>query len=118
MICTLCKKNESRTTRTRCQPCNTKIRRHRAKQAAVKLLGSKCVKCGWSGNILAFEFHHLRDKEFNIGRSINKSWAVIKEELKKCELLCSNCHRIEHSNRDEEFLKVVKDYKGNKLDIS
>lgn len=117
MICTLCKKNNLKDNRARCQACNTKIRRHRTKQAAVKLLGSKCVKCGWSGNILAFEFHHLRDKEFNVSGASNKSWVVLRKEVEKCELLCSNCHRIEHSNRNEEFLKEVNNYKGSKLDI-
>ena len=34
--------------RMRCGSCNTKIRRYRAKAAAVKYLGGKCVTCGWA----------------------------------------------------------------------
>ena len=83
------------------------------------MLGGKCSECGWKGNIAAFEFHHKDDnKEFTISSCANKSWDVIKEELKKCTLLCSNCHRIEHSsNNDEEFIKEVYSYKGKHLDF-
>jgi len=88
-------------------------------EKGVKFLGGKCLKCDWAGNFGAFEFHHPNDdKEFNISSCSNKSWKVVKEELKKCELLCSNCHRIEHSNYDnEDFMKEVYAYSGNLFNI-
>lgn len=96
-----------------CFPCRMKIRRYRTKAAAIALLGGACRRCGWSGNQAAFEFHHLRDKSFTLGGVGHKSWEVIKKELKKCELLCSNCHRIEHSSRDNvRFLEEAANYKG------
>jgi len=122
MECKICKKefkNYNNSNRTRCGGCNTKIRRYRTKLAAVKYLGGKCERCGWSGEIAGFEFHHKNkeEKDFNIGMVANKRWELIKKELKKCELLCSICHRIEHSNIYPEFLDEVDNYRGRKLDF-
>jgi predicted transcriptional regulator len=100
--------------RSHCQSCTTRIRRYRTKQRGVELLGGKCNRCGWSGNLAAFEFHHINDdKDYGIGSANNKSWEVVKNEILKCELLCLNCHRIEHTkyDKDEKFMNVVKGYK-------
>jgi hypothetical protein len=121
-ICSVCGKefkNYGNSKRTRCGGCNTKIRRYRAKIAAVKYKGGKCVKCGWAGNIAAFEFHHKNpeEKDFQIGNVANKKWEIIRKELDKCDLLCSNCHQIEHSNNlGKEFLNAVDNYKGRLFD--
>ena len=107
--CIVCGKGK----RKLCSACRTKVRRVRAKKAAVAFLGGICRHCGWSGNIVAFEFHHVSGKkEFNLGNVGNKSWSVLKKELKKCQLLCSRCHRIEHSSRNEILDEVVEAYGG------
>jgi 5-methylcytosine-specific restriction endonuclease McrA len=102
----------------RCGSCNTKIRRFRAKAAAIKLLGGKCKKCGWHGNQAAMQFHHINpdEKDFIIGNVGNKSWDSIKKEMQKCVLLCANCHMIEHSTKNTKiFLKEALNYKGRML---
>ena len=123
LICRLCNKEfrhygtQHRQT-NRCGACNTKIRRFRAKAAAIKYLGEKCTKCGWHGNQAALQFHHKdpSKKDFIIGNVANKSWDSIKKELQKCILLCANCHMIEHSTKDGEiFLKEALNYKGRTL---
>jgi hypothetical protein len=76
------------------------------------------VRCSWSGPQPGFEFHHLRDKDFNFSGVANKSWDVIKMELLKCELLCSCCHRIEHSTREDVLLIAEAErYSGDLLDF-
>lgn len=56
-------------------------------------------------NMAIFEFHHVRGvKDFSIGRVANRSWQLVCKELKKCVLLCSNCHSIEHCTRDDARL--------------
>lgn len=120
-ICKLCGnalKDYQKRMRTRCGSCNTKIRRFRAKAAAVKYLGGKCTGCGWQGNQAALQFHHTdpKKKEFIIGNVANKSWDSIKNELKKCILLCANCHTIKHSTKNgERFFEEAKKYKGKML---
>jgi DNA-directed RNA polymerase subunit RPC12/RpoP len=117
-ICKICNKKFNQLqnrNRNRCNACNTKIRRFRNKQRAIELLGGKCQRCGYNKHQSALEFHHKdpKEKDFAIGMVGNKSWESIVNEIKKCELLCSNCHRIEHSNRDGIiFLEEVLKYKG------
>jgi len=119
--CSLCGKefkDYQNKMRTRCGSCNTKIRRYRTKLAAIQLLGGKCIKCGLSGDQAIFQFHHKnpQKKDFTVGNVANKSWESIKHELKKCTLLCANCHSIEHSDRNnKKFLEEVKRYKGKKM---
>lgn len=115
--CSLCpNKLASRRHGAYCPSCITKIRRHRTKLAAIEFMGGQCQRCGWSGHVAGFDFHHLGDKDFAIGMTSNKSWGVVVQELKKCILLCSICHRIEHSDRqDEKFVAAVRDYNGRLL---
>ena len=89
--------------RYRCGQCNTDSvirRRHKVKQMAVEYKGGECVKCGYKKCIIALEFHHLdpEKKDFAPSSNMNMSWDKIKEELDKCILLCSNCHRELHYN--------------------
>jgi len=120
-ICRLCNKkfnDYQGKNRSRCGSCNTKIRRFRAKAAAIKFLGGKCIECGWKKNQAALQFHHIDSskKDFTIGNVANKSWDEIRSEIKKCALLCANCHSIKHSSKNEEkFLKEALNYKGRKL---
>lgn len=87
----------------------------------IKERGNKCEKCGYNKNITALEFHHLKDKQFtldirNLGR---KSIDVIKEEVNKCLLLCSNCHQeLHHPEYSiEEMEKMLESYNIDSLTI-
>ena len=93
-------------------------RKQRLYEIRVRLineLGGKCTKCGMvhdGMNTPAFDFHHIdpSTKEFNVNMaSINKySLEKISEETKKCELLCSNCHRIYHWQQQFDFMEDVE----------
>ncbi|HAR54905.1 TPA: hypothetical protein DCR79_01300 [Patescibacteria group bacterium] len=122
-ICKLCGNNfkdYQQRGRTRCGSCNTKIRRYRAKAAAIKYLGGKCASCGWQGNQATFQFHHTnsKEKDFVLGNVANRNWDVIKTELNKCILLCANCHAVRHSTKDSDrFLQEVRGYQGRTLEF-
>ena len=71
--------------------------RVRTKERMVKSMGGCCQICGYKKSNRALEFHHIdpSKKEYAFGdiRSSIKGWKIISEELKKCILLCSNCHK-------------------------
>jgi len=85
-----------------------KLWRYRTKLRMVEAFGSKCGICGYSKCIKALEFHHLdpSKKDFSpgAGRASSKSWEKICIELRKCVMLCANCHREVHAN----ILKIPK----------
>lgn len=61
-----------------------------------------CVDCGEMYPSCVMDFDHTgEDKSANVsflasGNYSKKVW----EEIEKCELVCSNCHRIRTHNRD------------------
>lgn len=40
----------------------------------------------------------------------NIAWNLIVEELKKCDLLCANCHLKFHVNENQKKFKLVEEY--------
>ena len=77
--------------------------RRKLKRKAVEYLGGKCSRCGYSRCISALTFHHRKpsEKEFSFGEIRWKSWDDMVKELKKCDLLCRNCHAEEHCDYEE-----------------
>ena len=76
------------------------------KATLIKERGAKCISCGFSydtTNACCFDFHHKipKDKKFSLGLNMIANYSLKKtyEELKKCDLLCSNCHRLKHSSK-------------------
>lgn len=67
-------------------------------------MGGKCQICGYDKCYQALEFHHINpeEKEFTISYNQNKSWKTMSKEIKKCTLLCSNCHRELHAGLIDE----------------
>jgi hypothetical protein len=79
--------------------------RRRRKEQAVEYMGGKCANCGYSRCVQALEFHHINpsEKDFTIsGKTV--STEVLKQELDKCVMLCSNCHKEVHAGLFEAVL--------------
>lgn len=56
---------------------------------------SPCTDCGIKYPYYVMDFDHIRDKSFGISKmSWRSSLKNIMAEIDKCELVCSNCHRI------------------------
>lgn len=74
--------------------------RKRTKRKLIVSMGDKCQICGYTKCDEALEFHHLdpTKKDFSFGaiRANPKKINSVINELKKCILLCSNCHREIH----------------------
>ena len=65
-----------------------------------------CVRCKIS-DVRVLDFHHVngQNKSFTLGyfrRSVG--FDRIEQEVKKCEVLCANCHRIFHDEKRREIL--------------
>lgn len=59
---------------------------------AIELLGGRCAACG-SETQLQFDHIDARSKSFEISDRIAQyAWRRIVDELKKCQLLCFDCH--------------------------
>ena len=75
--------------------------RRKTKQRIVDAFGGKCGECGYDKCTEALELHHLDPdkKEFSFGsiRANPKRWENIVDELRKCVVLCANCHREYHA---------------------
>jgi hypothetical protein len=69
------------------------------KTYCISIMGGKCQKCGYNKCEAALEFHHLdpKTKEMNFSKMRLVSHIKMIEELKKCILLCANCHRETHN---------------------
>jgi len=89
--------------RYRCKKCRVDAvqkRREVVKIKAVDYKGGKCEKCGYNKYVGALDFHHTdpTQKDFAIAsKGYTRSWEKVKNELDKCMILCSNCHREIHN---------------------
>ena len=87
----------------------------RKKLFAVEQFGGKCQICGYDKCINALQFHHIdpTTKEYAPAYVIMRmSWENAYKELKKCILVCSNCHaEIHYRDLDiSQILLSVKTY--------
>ena len=85
---------------------NQEETKQRTKEAKAKLKEEwyafkstlKCAHCGFN-HVAAMDFHHEdpKTKLGNVHEFIsNGQFAKAYEEIKKCIVLCANCHRIHH----------------------
>ena len=74
-----------------------KERRNRMKKFKEFKKTLRCSRCGYA-DYRALQFHHINEeKDGNISEMAQQnSWDVIMNEVNKCEVLCANCHQIEH----------------------
>ncbi len=78
-----------------CRSSRVASRRRRVKEILVSEAGGRCQVCGYSRSVAALHFHHLDParKRFGLGREgVTRSLAEMREEARKCALLCANCH--------------------------
>lgn len=74
-------------------------RRRDIKERLIVLFGGKCICCGYNAYSGALDFHHRdrKEKKFSLSKHYSNHCSscfdMILEEAKKCDLVCSNCHR-------------------------
>lgn len=94
-----------------------KLLKIRLREQLVIFLSSKsCISCG-NSDIRVLEFDHIdpKTKSFSIARAIGdiRSWDEIQKELKKCQVLCANCHKIKTA--EEQGWYKIKFFKESQI---
>jgi len=74
------------------------------KQLAEYKATKACERCGFA-HPAVIDFHHRNptEKRSTVSAMVTNGfpWYRILEEIAKCEVLCANCHRIEHYTREK-----------------
>jgi DNA-binding CsgD family transcriptional regulator len=79
----------------RCASARVARRRRQAKEILVEEAGGACALCGYSRYVGALQFHHLDPATKRIQfaeRGLTRALEFLRQEAKKCVLLCANCH--------------------------
>lgn len=72
------------------------------KKDLISVFDSKCCICGFNSFQEGLDFHHVNPKEkgFSFGsQAPTKALEKQLEELRKCILVCANCHRGIHAGK-------------------
>ncbi len=73
---------------------NLKCRHKHREFLYIYCMGKSCIDCG-TGDIRVLEFDHVRgQKIFDVGKTVGRKLEDLKEEIRKCDLRCRNCHWI------------------------
>ena len=99
--------------RHRCAECKNKLQALRKQKIRIWLRAYKsslaCERCGFS-DYRALTFHHRErsEKDFNVSDMIGSGNSLlnVQREIAKCNILCANCHSIEH------YQEVILDSNG------
>jgi hypothetical protein len=103
-MCPRCKSRPRLKTREKpngsgyCNVCLSEWQKERAKrikEEVDEIKSRPCADCGVQYPPHVMDFDHIGDdKAFNISRMYSHSREAIMKEIQKCEVVCSNCHRI------------------------
>lgn len=110
--CRKCRSREMRDRRKRLGKkeldairAGQKARRKRNRRFLCKILSkAECVDCGESDPVV-LDFDHVRGNKTDAVTTMAAATASIKKlkkEIRKCEIVCANCHRRRESVRNKK----------------
>jgi hypothetical protein len=59
-----------------------------------------CSICGYRENALALQFDHIGSKTKQVSHMVLHSLVNLFKEVRKCRILCANCHSIYTDRRN------------------
>ena len=77
--------------------CNARAKRRRYWLNYIKMKCG-CALCGYRDNPLALQFDHIGNKTKQVSHMVLNSIVNLIKEVRKCRVLCANCHSI-HTDR-------------------
>lgn len=129
-ICTKCGKElpiedfnwrnkEKGTRRSECKTCHAdfmkEVYKNKKKTVTEIKKNLKCAKCGEEREY-CLDFHHTNpnEKENTIARMTSNNYRLdtVLNEIKKCIVLCSNCHREFHYFQEQNGI-TIEEYLSN-----
>lgn len=84
--------------------------RQKRRDFLYNIAGNKCTICGYDRSINALCFHHINEttKKFNLSSTnLERNMDLILKEVKKCVLLCHNCHSEVHEGLHDIKLNPI-----------
>lgn len=68
-----------------------------------ELKNRPCLDCGGWFECYAMDFDHRPGeiKSFHISDNANHRMEILLDEIKKCDVVCANCHRIRTVRRNQ-----------------
>lgn len=104
-VCRVCNSMHSKayylanTTKHRATTRKRRADKRRETKARIDALKTECYCCG-EKELCCLDFHHVdsKQKEFSISEAISHewSWSKVLREIRKCVVVCANCHRKIH----------------------
>jgi hypothetical protein len=65
-----------------------------------------CFDCKES-DPCCLDFHHVCGiKQFDVAHGLSRSWKQLKQEIRKCIVVCANCHRKRHAKERKKEGRV------------
>ena len=58
-----------------------------------------CMDCGGTFPYYVMDFDHREGKSFTLGKYREMGKQQILQEIEKCDVVCSNCHRVRTATR-------------------
>lgn len=67
-----------------------------------------CADCGERFPAICMDFDHLKGKNKSVSGLVSGAYRLelIKEEIAKCEIVCSNCHRLRTKRRKQNHAPI------------
>lgn len=86
--------------------------RERRREFLNTLKNKPCLDCNQSFPPECMDFDHVRgEKVLGIYQMYTRKMSLLLEEIEKCDLVCSNCHRIRTASRKRPEWERIR---GNK----
>jgi hypothetical protein len=109
LVCANC--HRLRTYKESKRPLSIQYRYNKTIIDAVKR-NTACVNCGKFFEPCQLDFDHTtKNKVADITRLLEKPFEVLLDEIRKCQLVCANCHRIRSTTgirkQDLEHTKIL-----------
>ena len=78
-----------------------KAKRHRTdnRELIRQAKSVPCLDCGQTYPYYVMDFDHRENKEFTLGNYAAMGRKQILAEISKCDVVCSNCHRMRTASR-------------------